>query len=131
MHDTSAHDTSAHDTPAHDASARDSETVTLTTLRGGGRDGIAQAKADRPLDLSINVVTAAPPETPGSLREAGPYRLEVVDAAGDLSWAGAVSPSASGTITARVDKRLGAGTYWVRLYASSGKLLREFGLYLA
>jgi hypothetical protein len=59
----------------------------------------------------------------------GPYRLEIVDAAGGLQWTGTAQP-VSGKLTARVEKRLGVGVYWVRLYAPSGKLLREFGLHL-
>lgn len=49
---------------------------------------------------------------------------------GGQAWTGAMSPSAAGKITARMDKRLAAGTYWVRLYAPSGKLWREFGLHV-
>jgi hypothetical protein len=109
--------------------ARPGQAVTLTTLRGGASNGVAQARAGHPLDLSINVASLS-----ASLPEAGPYRLEVVDAAGEQCWIGAVTPVLSawsaGRIGARVNKPLGAGVYWVRLYAPSGKLLREFGLHL-
>ena len=101
------------------------QVVTLTTLRGGGSDGMAEAQASRPLDLSINIAALG-----SSLSEAGLYRLEAVDAAGDQRWTTTVSPSVEGQICARMDQPLGKGTYWVRLYAPSGKLLREFGLHL-
>ena len=105
------------------------QAVTLTTLRGGAADGIAQARAGQPLDLSINISSLST-----SRPEAGVYRLEVVDASGDQCWTGSVVPSNAGQIGARIgtrlDKPLGAGIYWVRLYAPSGKLLREFGLHL-
>jgi hypothetical protein len=120
-----------------DNAAREAQVVTLTTLRGGGSEGMAEAKAGQALDLSINIAAIAN-SPPGS----GPYRLEMVDASGDQRWTGVVSPvvssgspgdaeqSAAHQISARVDKPLGSGTYWVRLYAPSGKLLREFGLHL-
>jgi len=106
-------------------SAEDAEAVTLTTLRGGDDDGMAQARAFRPLDLSINLAGSS--AAVNWLPETGLYRLEMVDAAAGLQWTGTAQP-VSGKLTARVEKRLGAGVYWVRLYAPSGKLLREFGL---
>jgi hypothetical protein len=115
-------------------SAGEAAAVTLTTLRGGDGDGMAQARALGPLDLAIQVQSEARGEPPSdvsesgsSLRETDLYRLEMVDAAGDLQWTG-TARAVSGKLAARVDKRLRAGVYWVRLYAPSGKLLREFGL---
>jgi hypothetical protein len=101
------------------------EAVILTTLRGGSAGGVAQAHAGRPLELSIDVATL-----PGAFSETGPYRLEMVDATGDQVWTAMVSPSAAGQMEALMEKRLSMGTYWVRLYARSGKLLREFGLHV-
>ena len=37
-------------------------------------------------------------------------------------------PNAGTRISARIDARLCAGVYWIRLYSSRGELLREFGL---
>jgi hypothetical protein len=101
------------------------DAVTLKTLRGGSTDGVADARPNRPLDLSIDFREMA-----SSPAETGPYRLEVVDAAGNQVWTGTAISSVSRKIAARVEKRLAAGVYWVRLYAHSGKLLREFGLHL-
>ncbi len=110
--------------PAERASGQ-IDVVTLKTLRGASGDSMAEARPNRPLDLSLDFS-----ETPSSAAETGPYRLEVVDAAGNRAWTGAAISSVSGKIAARVEKRLAAGTYWVRLYSRSGKLMREFGLRL-
>jgi hypothetical protein len=101
------------------------DAVSLKTLRGGSTDGVAEARPNRPLDLSIDFREGA-----SSPAETGPYRLGVFDAAGNQVWTGTAISSVSGKIAARVEKRLAAGVYWVRLYAHSGKLLREFGLRL-
>jgi hypothetical protein len=101
------------------------QSITLKTLRGGSADGIAEARSNRPLDLSIDSMEAA-----NSSLDDGPYHLEVVDAEGREAWAGRANASDHGKITTHVEKRLAAGVYWVRLYAQSGKLLREFGLHL-
>ena len=100
--------------------------VTLIALRGG--DGTAQVRALHPLELSIELPSEAS-GAGGSLPKAESYRLEMVDAAGVLQWAGTAQPVAE-KLTARMGKRLREGAYWVRLYAPSGKLLREFGLRL-
>jgi hypothetical protein len=49
-----------------------------------------------------------------------PYRLEMVDAAGQLVWRGT---SAAPHVPPRT-----AGTYFLRAYAASGALLREYGI---
>ncbi|HEV2202170.1 MAG TPA: hypothetical protein VGR73_20310 [Bryobacteraceae bacterium] len=111
-------------------SAGDADVAILTTLRGGNDDGMAQARALRPLDLSIDLAAGDsldPSAAVNSLPESGRYRIEMVDAAGALQWTGTAQP-VSGKLTARVEKHLGAGVYWVRLHGPSGKLLREFGL---
>ena len=55
------------------------------------------------------------------------YRAEVVDASGRQMWNGNVR-IADRSLSIRVDRPLRAGAYWVRLYTSTGQLLREFGL---
>ena len=111
--------------PVMPTSEQMANAVTLKTLRGGSSDGMADARPNRPLNLSIDSREMAT-----STAELGPYRLEVVDAAGNRAWTGTAVSSVSGKIVARVEKRLAAGVYWVRLYAHSGKLLREYGLRL-
>ena len=102
------------------------QAVTLTTLRGGSTDSVAEARVGHPLDLSMNIADLA-----NSPAEAGPYRIEVVDAAGDPRWTGKASLTLAGQIKTHVQKSLKTGSYWVRLYAPSGKLIREFGLHVS
>ena len=104
----------------------EAQAITLTTLRGGSSDNVAEAKIGRPLDLSMNIADLA-----NSAAETGPYRIEVVDAAGDPHWTGTASPSMADQIKTHVEKSFKTGTYWVRLYAPSGKLIREFGLHIS
>ena len=109
--------------PLARSSAEESDIVNLKTLRGGSVDELAQARAKRTLALAIDLGESASSAI-------GPYRVEVVEANGNLAWTSRGVASDSGRIAARVEKRLAAGIYWVRVYASSGKLLREFGLRL-
>lgn len=51
-------------------------------------------------------------------------RAELVDASGGAVWNGDVAPT-GGHI--RISKQLAQGTYFVRLYDGSGKLLHEYG----
>jgi len=102
------------------------QAITLTTLRGGSADSVAEAKVGHPLDLSMNIADLAT-----SPAESEPYRIEVVDAAGDPRWTGEALPKLPGQIETHVGQSFKAGTYWVRLYAPSGKLIREFGLHIS
>ena len=78
----------------------------LTALRGE----MASAPPAKEIDLTL---TDAP-------QDGGPFRLEVVDAAGKQLWSGA------GT-EARVQRRFASGVYFVRLYSAGGQLVREYG----
>jgi hypothetical protein len=108
--------------PVRQGASGGPEAVVLTTFRGAG--GAAEVKAGRPLDLSIDVSSFLDAQA-----EPGPYRVEVVNAAGFPVWTATASPSAE-KISARLERSLAAGIYWVRLYAPSGMLLREFGLHV-
>ena len=55
------------------------------------------------------------------------YRLEVVDAAGRRVLGSPPTPG-SGKLSLPIPGGLARGAYYVRLYAASGELLREFGL---
>jgi hypothetical protein len=93
--------------------------VVLAALRGGDNTTIAQGPAERPLELSMEAA---------DLPDAA-YRVEVVNAVGEREWGGA--PTAShGTLSVEITKGLKPGTHWVRLFASRGDLVREFGLRL-
>ncbi len=92
-------------------------TVRLIALRGGEGDA-ARAPSGRPLDLVFNRT-----DLPADLS----YRAEVLNSSGRQVWAGSVR-IADQNLSVRVDRPLRAGAYWVRLYSSTGELLREFGL---
>lgn len=95
-------------------------TIVLTSLRAG--EAAAQiGPANEPLELNI-----ASSEVDG---RAG-FRIEVVTQAGERAWSGPVTRSAEGKALASVDKRLSAGSYWVRLYSPDNQLLQEYGLVL-
>jgi hypothetical protein len=55
-------------------------------------------------------------------REGGPFRVEVVNATGARVWSGLAESEHF-----KLQKRLGPGEYFVRLYAASGEMLREYG----
>jgi len=90
--------------------------VSLSSLRGPGP--LAPAPAGKPLRLSIDL---------RDLVSTAAYRVEVVDAAGNPAWKGAVS-DIDGKLVATMSKPLENGVYWVRLYGKDSELLREFGV---
>lgn len=98
-------------------STRPAATVKLFALRGGEGD-VPRAPAGSPLNLVFNR---------SDLIADLAYRAEIVDGSGRQTWTGNVQ-MADQSLSIRVDAPLGAGVYWVRLYTSGGKLLREFGL---
>jgi hypothetical protein len=88
--------------------------ILLETSRGSE---LKRAPAGRPLDLSLDV--RGLPAFPH-------YEMELVDAGGRVLDTSAVA--AQSKITTRISKRLRPGTYFIRLYAPSRELLREYGL---
>ena len=93
-------------------------TVKLMAMRGGASDGLAQAPAGRPLELTLDSNTLTP--------QAG-YRLEIVNQEGREIWSG-VPVAAGATLSALITKSPRPGVYWIRLYSAGGELLREFGM---
>jgi len=89
--------------------------VQLEALR---QAGAPTAPAHRPLLVTVDLT--------GLAGEQG-YRLEIVDAAGELVWRGTVRPAADNAVVT-LKGGLGEGRYWIRVYESGGELLREFGL---
>jgi hypothetical protein len=89
--------------------------VMLQTVRGSES---ALAAAGRPLKLDFDLT---------GLPQFGEYKIEVVDAAGTsvLQTKAARHDNRSQTVLAR---GLAAGTYFARVYAPSGELLREYAL---
>lgn len=90
--------------------------VTLSSIRGF--EVLSEAPAGKPLQLSIEV----PDLIPGQA-----YRITGVDAAGGLVWTG-TAPYAGGKLLEAIPKRLVSGVYWVRLYDTEERQLREFGM---
>jgi hypothetical protein len=81
---------------------------------------MARARAGTPIGIVIDTTDLDDPHG---------LRIELVDAAGKHVWNGEAREPEGGTrISAQIENRLGAGVYWIRLYSSSGDLLREFGL---
>ena len=87
--------------------------VMLTATRGTVPGGAAPA--GRPLALTPDVTGIDAP---------GPYRLEIVDQRGGVTWQGQYDPAAG---AARIPAQR-AGIHFVRVYAPAGELLREYGL---
>ncbi|HYW43881.1 MAG TPA: zf-HC2 domain-containing protein [Bryobacteraceae bacterium] len=92
--------------------------VSLQAMRGAGVG--TQAPAGRPLILQLDLA-GLPPVA---------HRVEVVDASGAVVWKGPTEgpPSPAGSTAAVSMPGLNAGVYFVRVYASPGGLLREYGL---
>jgi len=89
--------------------------VNLVATRGNGIE--AKAPAGRALTLQLDLA-GLPPEPS--------FLLEVVDALGKRVWQGAVASQDSKAVVSV--PQMPSGLYFVRAYAPSGKLLREYGL---
>jgi hypothetical protein len=89
--------------------------INLVATRGEGIE--AKAPAGRALTLQLDLA-GLPPESS--------FRLEMVDALGKGAWQGAVVSQDSKAV-ASVPQMV-SGLYFLRAYAASGKLLREYGL---
>lgn len=92
--------------------------VALETSRGA--DGISQAHAvaGAPVALSFDL---------HELPVYTSYYLEIVDSVGSKVWA-ASAEARAGQILKILDRALGKGNYFVRLYAPNRELLREYSL---
>ena len=71
------------------------------------------------LTREVDLIVAAP-------ARGAPFRLEVVDDSGSSIWTGAPEGIPEG-LRIKVKDRLSQGDYFVRLYASGGELLHEYG----
>ena len=88
--------------------------VALIASRGTAPMG--EAPAGRSLLVTPDIVGIATP---------GPYRLEVVDGRGHSTWQGPYDASQPAAVPPQ-----GSGPHFVRLYSTSGHLLREYGLHI-
>lgn len=89
--------------------------INLVATRGNGIE--AKAPAGRALTLLLDLA-GLPPEPS--------FRLELVDALGKGVWQGPVVSQDSKAVASV--PRMAGGLYFLRAYAPSGKLLREYGL---
>jgi len=91
----------------------------LSAMRGSAT--ASSVPAGRPVQLKLNVSGAATGEQ---------LTVQVADSAGNSLWNGTTKP-ANGFAEVTVDRRLGAGEYWVRLYRpDEAEPLREYSLSL-
>jgi len=92
--------------------------VVLQSSRGIEGLAVAKAPAGKPLALTIDLTEL--PALPS-------YRLEIVNSGGKPVWQASAGARDS-IVTQRLPHGLHTGQYYVRLYTTSGELLREFGL---
>jgi len=96
-------------------SAKQAYAVNLISTRGAGI--AAQAPKNRPLNLGLEVTGIAVHPS---------LRVEIVDRQGTAVWEGMADPRDSKAVVSVPGMH--DGTYFVRVYAPSGDLLREYGL---
>jgi hypothetical protein len=89
--------------------------VTLVAMRGNGIE--ARVPAGRDLTFRLDLAGLPPEAT---------YRLELVDGHGIQVWQGAVHAQNSLGIVSV--PKMDTGSYFLRAYAPSGNLLREYGI---
>lgn len=91
-----------------------SASLQLTAMRGA-----------MPLTVPANVFDLTLADAP---REGGPFRVEVLNAAGGPVWSGLADSSPGGVHFQLAERRpLPQGDYFVRLYSPAGTTLREYG----
>jgi hypothetical protein len=95
--------------------------IPLRAVRGGLEPARAQGPADTALRLNLQS---------NHLPANQEFQARIVDAAGRPAWSGSPRYDVRNGFVLRVEDRLSAGTYWVRLYDSQQKLLQEYGLEL-
>ena len=92
--------------------------ITLESMRGSNTDSVA-AKADQSLSLLLDA---------SGLSESAPtFSVKIVNDAGKEMLSGTATAK-NGKLSMNVSKGFHAGSYFVRVYDSSAKLLREFVL---
>lgn len=92
-------------------------TIHLAATRGNGIE--AKAPADRALTLQLDLA-GLPPESS--------RRVEIVDQVGARVWQGVITTAPQDSKAIVSVPQIPRGLYFVRAYAPSGKLLREYGL---
>jgi hypothetical protein len=96
------------------------EMAAITLRASRGIEGLAAAKAPAGKPFSLTVDLTELPAFPS-------YKLTIVGSMGKQVWETEARPQ-SGKINVPIKRGLGARQYYVRLYAPSNDLLREFSL---
>ena len=99
-------------------SPTDFAAVFLYASRGIEGLAIAKAPAGKPLAFIIDLTELPPLPS---------YRIEIVNSQGQPVWQ-VTAGAHEGRIAPTLTNGLSAGQYYLRLYTTAGKLLREFGL---
>lgn len=86
--------------------------LTLTSTRGE----MPVTAPARELDLTLA----------NSPTDGGVFRVEILNVVGETVWSGLAQSTASG-IQLKTQREIPPGDYFVRLYAASGDVLREYG----
>jgi hypothetical protein len=92
--------------------------ILLQTTRGTENPTLAAAPAGKPLTLVLDLTY---------LQQSSEYRLEIVDAAGHPALQSNGSPQ-NNRLQVTLTRGLAAGAYFVRVYAPTRELLREYAL---
>jgi hypothetical protein len=88
------------------------ETLVLTAMRGE----LTETRPARTYDITLS----------DGPREGGPFRVQVLNAAGAPVWNGLAVAGPAGTQFTE-GGRIDPGDYFIRLYSVDGKVLREYG----
>jgi hypothetical protein len=89
-----------------------SASLVLTAMRGQ----LTETPPARTYDITLS----------DGPREGGPFKVQVMNAAGAPVWNGLAVAGASGTQFTE-GRRIDPGDYFIRLYTIEGKVLREYG----
>jgi hypothetical protein len=92
--------------------------ILLQTTRGTENPTLAAAPAGKPLTLVLDLT---------DLQQFSEYTLEIVDAGGHPAFQSS-GAAQSNKLQITLAKSLAAGAYFVRVYAPTRELLREYAL---
>jgi hypothetical protein len=90
--------------------------VQLTAIRGAGAT-TSEVPAYHSLDLSLDLTGVPPSDT---------YRVELADERGNIIWT-TTQTAAGDRLTVSYAEGCKPGSYWLRVAAPDGRLLREYG----
>lgn len=95
------------------------EMLPSATLDLPAPGGKATAPPTRELDVTVN----------DALRDSGPFRVEVINPAGQPVWSGLAALGPVG-VDIKVQQRMTPGDYFLRIYSVGGEKLQEYGFHI-